>query len=105
MRANDVVVAAGDNIVVHAVCTGGDVFVDGRSLAEQVVFFFCLFVAGTENLRRVQVNPRMPVGDEFGGAFGDKQQRVINIAHVAAALIDLLNGFCAGIVSGSGVAA
>ena len=44
VRADNVVIAVGYNVVVHPVCTGGDVFVDGRSLAEQVVFFFGFFM-------------------------------------------------------------
>ena len=65
MRANDVVVAAGDNIVVHAVCTGGDVLVDGRSLAEQVVFFFGFFISSAEKFRRVG-RPRQKTFAAYG---------------------------------------
>ena len=105
VRADNVVIAVGYNVVVHPVCTGGDVFVDGRSLAEQVVFFFGFFISSAEKFRRVQIDPRVPVGNEFGGALGDKQQCVDDVAGLPAALIDFLNGPGAGIVSGAGVAA
>ena len=105
VRADDVAVAVIYNIVVHAVGTGGDVLIDGRSLAEQVVFFFDFFISGVEKLRCVQIDSRVPVGNEFGGALGDEQQCVDDVAGLPAALIDFLNGPGAGIVSGSGVAA
>ena len=105
VRADDVVITVIDNIVVHPLRAGGDVLIDGRSLAEQVVFFFGFFISSAEKFRRVQIDPRVPVGNEFGGALGDEQQCVDDVAGLPAALIDFLNGPGAGIVPGSCVAA
>ena len=105
MRADDIVIAAAFQILPHPVHAGGQVFVDRRSLAEDRFMLLHVRIAGLEELRRVTVDARVPVGNKAGGMGRDKLQRIHDVAKLSALLIDLLNGLGAGVMPRAGIAA
>ena len=93
-----------------------DILVQGlRALADEAVgqgavvqpagVVFGETVAQPEKPGHVPVHAHMPPGDEAGGAFGDKAQRVLNAAAVAVPLEALVHSPGTGIVPFTRVAA
>ena len=94
-----------DNVPAQGLCPLADEAVGQGAVVQPAGVVFRETVAQPEKPGHIPVHAHMPPGDEAGGAFGDKAQRVLNAAAVAVPLKALLYGPGAGIVAFAGVAA